>query len=190
MSGPGVVNPLRPLLILDLDETLIHASETELAHTPDFLIAPYALYLRPGVAGFLERMAQHYELAVWTSSSPAYARAVVARLFAEPERLAFTWASDRCTLRRDLDSDTWCQSKPLHKLRRRGYDLRRVLVVDDSPEKHTRNYGNLIAVRPFEGDPADDELPRLGRYLQQLAGEPDFRRLEKRGWWRTGAAQA
>lgn len=180
------MNTLRPLLILDLDETLIHASERPMAQTPDFVVAHYALYRRPGVAAFLEKMARHYELAVWTSSSPAYAQAVIAALFAAPERLAFVWASDRCTLRRDLESDTWCQSKPLHKVRRRGYDLRRVLVVDDSPEKHTRNYGNLVAVQPFEGDPADDELPRLGRYLERLAGEPDFRRIEKRGWRRAG----
>nr|WP_305119105.1 NIF family HAD-type phosphatase [Tahibacter harae] len=81
-------------------------------------------------------------------------------------------------------SDTWAQTKPLRKLRRRDYGLRRVLVVDDSPEKHTRNYANLVAVQAFEGDPADDELPRLARYLEQLAPEPDHRRVEKRRWRR------
>ena len=184
------MNTIRPLLILDLDETLIHASEVPLDQTPDFVIAPYMLYRRPGVAVFLERMARHYELAVWTSSSPAYARRVTDQLFDDPERLAFVWASDRCTPRRDLESDTWCQSKPLHKVGRRGYDLRRVLVVDDSPEKHTRNYGNLVRVRPFEGDPADDELPLLASYLEQLAREPDFRRIEKRWWRRIGDGRA
>jgi RNA polymerase II subunit A small phosphatase-like protein len=172
----------KPLLILDLDETLVHASEVPLARAPDFVVASYALYLRPGVAAFLDHVAQHYALAVWTSSSPLYARAVVDHVFADPTSLAFVWASDRCTLRRDLERDTWDQTKPLRKLRRRGYDLRRVLVVDDSPEKHTRNYVNLVIVRPFEGDPADDELASLSRYLEQLAAAPDFRRVEKRGW--------
>ena len=120
------MSPVRPLLILDLDETLVHAREAPLAHAPDFVVAPYALYRRPNVAAFLERTERHYELAVWTSSSPAYARAVTAHLFPDPERLVFVWASDRCTLRRDLESDTWCQSKPLRKVRRRGYDLRRL----------------------------------------------------------------
>lgn len=85
-------------------------------------------------------------------------------------------------MRRDLETDTWSNTKPLQKLRRRGYDLNRILVVDDSPEKHTRNYGNLIHVAPYEGDPSDDELFHLSRYLEQIAQEPDVRRIEKRNW--------
>lgn len=168
----------RPLLILDLDETLVHARTKPLPHAPDFSIAPYVLYRRPGLEAFLQQVAAHYRLAVWTSSSPAYAQAVVSHVFEAPQQLVFVWASDRCTLRRDMELDTWTQTKPLRKLRRRGYDLRR----DDSPEKHTRNYGNLVAVQAFEGDPADGELPRLARYLEQLAPEPDYRRVEKRRW--------
>lgn len=179
-----VMYPDQPLLILDLDETLLHARERPLAREPDFTVPPYAVYLRPGVLEFLGHAARHFTLAVWTSSSPAYARAVTTRLFGDIETLAFVWTSDRCTPRRDLERDTWCASKPLRKVRRRGYDLRRVLVVDDSPEKHARNYGNLVAVRPFEGDPDDDELPHLSRYLEHLAREPDLRSIEKRAWRR------
>jgi RNA polymerase II subunit A small phosphatase-like protein len=177
------------LLVLDLDETLVHASEKPLAHVPDFTVAPYSLYLRPGVQSFLEHAAHHFRLAVWTSSSPLYARAVCNVLFPDPESLAFIWASDRCTMRRDLETDTWSNTKPLRKLRRRGYDLDRVLVVDDSPEKHTRNYGNLIRVLPFEGDPHDDELSHLSRYLEQLSRVPNVRRIEKRNWRRRLAGQ-
>lgn len=181
MSAP------KPLLILDLDETLVHGRERPLARAPDFMAGPYSLYRRPGVEDFLRQMAQHYALAVWTSSSPSYARLVVAQLFADPDQLAFVWASDRCTMRRDFDTDTWWQSKPLHKVKRRGYDLDRVLAVDDNPEKYTRSYGNLVAVKPFEGDLADDELDLLGRYLQRVAAEPNLRRIEKR-WWRREVA--
>lgn len=121
-------------------------------------------------------------LAVWTSSSPACAQAVVSHVSEAPQQRVFVWASDRCALRRDIELDTWAQTKPLRKLRRRGYERRRGLVIDDSPEKHMRNYGNLVTVRAFEGDPADVELPRLARYLEQLAPEPDYRRVEKRRW--------
>jgi len=55
-------------------------------------------------------------------------------------------------------------------------------VVDDSARKHERNYGNLVTVRPFEGDPADDELVHLERYLLALADVPNVRAIEKRGW--------
>jgi len=55
-------------------------------------------------------------------------------------------------------------------------------VVDDTARKHERNYGNLVTVRPFEGDPSDDELVHLGRYLETLAGVDNVRAIEKRGW--------
>ena len=45
-----------------------------------------------------------------------------------------------------------------------------------------RNYGNAVYVQPFEGEEEDEELPRLLQYLQSLADETDFRKVEKRGW--------
>lgn len=47
----------RPLLILDLDETLVHARTKPLPHAPDLSIAPYVLYRRPGLEGFLQQVA-------------------------------------------------------------------------------------------------------------------------------------
>lgn len=175
----------RILLVLDLDETLVHATETPLSVEPQHEIPPYFLYLRPGLSEFIEQVSQHFRLAVWTSSSPAYARAVCSLVFRNAESLDFVWASDRCTPTRNFELDAWCKAKPLRKLKRRGYDLARVLVVDDSPEKHTRNYGNLVRVAPFMGDSNDDELAHLAIYLEQLATAPDVRRIEKRAWrWR------
>lgn len=76
--------------------------------------------------------------------------------------------------------------KVLRKVRRRGYDLERVLFVDDSPEKHVLNYGNLIHVPPFEGDLQDDELRPLLAYIDGLAAVPNLRKVEKR-YWRVAA---
>jgi len=70
----------------------------------------------------------------------------------------------------------------LKKVRRAGFELERVLVVDDSPEKLERNYGNIVVVSEFIGDPADRELLELADYLSELADEGDFRRIEKRAW--------
>ncbi len=178
------------LLVLDLDETLLFAHETPLARAADVSLPPYSVYLRPGVHDFVRHVARHYTLAVWTSSSAAYARALVPILFDDPSRLAFVWSRERCTPARDLANDTWVHAKRLDKVKRRGHDLRRTLVVDDSPEKHRRNYGNLVRVAPFLGDPADDELPHLAAYLDRLTAAPDVRRIEKRGWRRQVEAPA
>lgn len=174
----------RALLVLDLDETLLHATEAPLAFEPDHEVPPYFLYMRPGLRDFLWHVSGLFRLAVWTSSSPPYATAVCPLVFSETESLEFVWASDRCTPTRNFENDSWCNAKPLKKLKRRGYDLARVLVVDDSPEKHTRNYGNLVQMAAFMGDPNDDELLHLAAYLTQLAALPDVRSVEKRHWRR------
>jgi RNA polymerase II subunit A small phosphatase-like protein len=178
----------KALLVLDLDETLVHATEVPGDFEPQHEVPPYFLYLRPGLSEFLAQVSGLFRLAVWTSSSPAYASAVCPLVFSEAQSLEFVWASDRCTPTRNFENDSWCSAKPLKKLKRRGYDLARVLVVDDSPEKHTRNYGNLIQVAPFTGNPNDDELAHLAAYLTKFAALPDVRTIEKRHWRRRLAA--
>lgn len=175
---------MQKLLVLDLDETLIYAHEQPLERAADIEISPYHVYLRPGVEDFLADVSRSYRLAVWTSSSPAYASAVCAFVFSDRYPLEFVWASDRCTPTRDFTLDSWSQSKRLSKLRRKGYNLEQIIVVDDSPEKHTKNYGNLVQVSPFLGDPADRELHFLALYLQHLKNAMNIRRVEKRSWRR------
>ncbi len=55
-------------------------------------------------------------------------------------------------------------------------------MIDDSPEKLSKHYGNLIRVTPFAGDQSDDELQLLTQYLKSLATVPNVRLVEKRGW--------
>lgn len=177
------MTPLSPLLIiLDLDETLIHAPDRPLDREPDFVVYKYPVYKRPHVDAFIASLLARYRVAVWTSSGELYAEAVVRRLFPDPSRLELVWSADRCTQRFDHETRGRYVVKPLRKLRSRGYALERVLVVDDSPEKHVLNYGNLIRVCPFEGDLRDDELPALLAYIDALADEPNVRAIEKRGW--------
>lgn len=172
----------RLLVILDLDETLIHAAERPLARAPDFRVYGYAIYKRPHVDGFLAGLFSQYDVAIWTASGRLYAEAVLTQLLGGVDRFAFVWCADRCTARFDEWTGSRSTVKPLRKVRKRGYDLARVLVVDDSPEKHVLNYGNLIHVTPFEGDAADTELALLATYIDSLASEPNLRAIEKRGW--------
>jgi RNA polymerase II subunit A small phosphatase-like protein len=170
----------RKLLVLDLDETLIYASTRPLPQGAGCMIGPYFVYKRPHVDTFITGCFEIFDVAVWTSSSPAYAAGVVGALFPRPP--AFIWASDRCTLQIDWETREQCHLKKLAKLKRHGYDLARVITVDDSPEKHAQNYGNLVRVIPWTGDPEDDELPKLLRYLRTLRDVEDVRRVEKRLW--------
>jgi RNA polymerase II subunit A small phosphatase-like protein len=172
------------LLVLDLDETLIHATEAGLEHTPDFEVGPYAVYKRPGLDAFLSTMGACFTLAVWTSSTRPYAIPVVANIFPAGIELAFVWARERCTPRFDPEQQDHEWTKNLGKLKRRGHRLEQVLMVDDTPAKLARHYGNLVRIKPFFGDPADRELFQLGEYLPTLAGATNVRTIEKRFWRR------
>ncbi len=87
-------------------------------------------------------------------------------------------------MRYDWDTREAYWVKDLKKIRRRGYPLERVIVVDDTSRKHERNYGNLVHVQEFTGSTQDDELLHLGRYLVSLSTAPNVRGVEKRDWRR------
>jgi TFIIF-interacting CTD phosphatase-like protein len=177
------------LLILDLDETLIHATETPLARPADFSIYTYHIYKRPYLDTFVATCLDCFDVAIWTSSGSEYATQVVATIFPDPQVLKFVWTSNRCSIAYNYNFDlidgrypSYYSRKPLKKVKRCGYDLESVIAIDDTPRKWEQSYGNLITVKPFEGDETDRELPDLLIYLDTLKHEQNIRRIEKRGW--------
>jgi hypothetical protein len=70
----------------------------------------------------------------------------------------------------------------MSKLRRRGYKLESVIVVDDTPNAWKDSYGNLVRVKKFEGELQDDELKVLPIYLKTLLDASNVRTIEKRNW--------
>jgi TFIIF-interacting CTD phosphatase-like protein len=172
---------IRPLLILDLDETLVYGTKQELPSAPDFLVAHYFVYRRPHLPEFLDYCFTDFDVAVWTSASRSYASEIVARLFGDRE-LRFFWSGERCTQRVNLTTYEQYTVKDLRKVRKIGFPLEQILMVDDSPEKLERHYGNHIRIPPFEGDPDDVELLALADYLRSIRLHPNYRAIEKRHW--------
>jgi RNA polymerase II subunit A small phosphatase-like protein len=174
----------RILLILDLDETLIYSTEEPLGREHDFVVGPYAVYRRPHLAEFLTPCSACFHLAVWSTASDDYVRAVVGGIMPPGVEPAFAWGRSRCVRCYDHEAFEEEFLKDLKKVKRTGYRLERVLIADDTPRKVRRHYGNAIYVPPFFGDPQDGTLPRLARYLTSLRDVTDVRSLEKRGWSR------
>jgi len=79
-----IVDSLKKLLILDIDETLIYATEASLPRQADFLVGQYHIYKRPFLDVFLKNCLDWFEVAVWTSSTPSYAIAIVSAIFENP----------------------------------------------------------------------------------------------------------
>jgi TFIIF-interacting CTD phosphatase-like protein len=170
------------LLVLDLDETLIHATEDELGHSADFRVGPYFVYCRPHLQHFLESIAQWFTLAVWSSGTSDYVAAIAREILPAQFSWRFVWGRERCITRLDPERFEPTFIKDLKKVDRMGFDRSRILCVDDTPAKVARNYGNAIYVSPFVGDRDDDELTRLLRYLESVRSVDDYRKIEKRGW--------
>jgi RNA polymerase II subunit A small phosphatase-like protein len=80
------------------------------------------------------------------------------------------------------EREMYPEVKDLKKVRRSGYRLERVLIVDDSPSVLQRSYGNVIPVRPFTGSADDAELDNLLPHLDKLSQLENVRAAEKRNW--------
>lgn len=170
------------MLILDLDETLVFGSEEALMRPADLHAGPFHIYLRPYLAPFLTAVSQWFNLAVWTSAGDTYAAEIVSRAFPEAIKLHFVWSNERCGYKYHPETGGYHSLKDLRKVKRRGYRLERVLVLDDSPEKLQRHYGNHLRVRPFVGAEDDRELEDILSYLKLIRDVPNLRNLEKRNW--------
>ena len=176
-----MLNKLK-LLILDLDETLIHAREQPLEREADFRTDFYFVYTRPFIDEFLEFCCQNFKVGVWTTAGEYFASDVVGNLFAEDYPLEFVWSHQRCTRVFDSEFLDYYYVKDLKKLKRRGYCLEKMIMLDDTPRKLERNYGNLIRITEWLGDLGDRELLFLIEYLTELKNVRNVRKIEKRGW--------
>ncbi|MCJ8282669.1 MAG: HAD family hydrolase [Rivularia sp. ALOHA_DT_140] len=128
------------LLILDIDETLIYASEKKLDRLHDFKLDECFVYIRPGVKEFISGCSKWFSLAVWNSSSSDYAGEVIKNVFPENLQLEFIFTRERCLFKRNPDLDVIEIFKPLKKVKRKGFSLDRVLIVDDIAETFKYNY--------------------------------------------------
>ncbi|MGJ4754770.1 HAD family hydrolase [Leptospira kmetyi] len=175
---------MKPLLILDLDETLIYSSEHPLQSISYTQIGEYFTYSRPYIEEFFHGIKAIFDIGIWSSSSDKYAHAVVSTVLPKCFAPVFVYGRSKCTQAFDHYRGNVVFKKKLIKLKKKGYSLEKMLIVDDSPEKVKDNYGNAIYVKEWTGDQNDKELQYLKIYLQKISNEENFRTIEKRFWRR------
>lgn len=156
---------MRNLVIFDLDETLVHATEVALPRGADFKCASYFVYVRPHLSEMLSIVGARYDIAAWSSSSRSYVDQVVAQIFSPGLNLKFAWCIDQCVQRVDLHNGGYVYIKDLRKVQKFGYALDRVIMVDDSAEKVARQPQNHLMIAPFKGEDTDKELLGLANQL-------------------------
>lgn len=157
------------LIVFDLDETLVHATEAPLLHAHTLQVGPYFVYVRPFASDLIEFCASHFDIAVWSSSSERYVEAVTAALFGTNFPLAFFWAVSKCVQKVDPRSNGYVYIKDLRKAMKHGYALDEIIMIDDSPEKLQRQPARHLCLPAFQGDPLDTELRNVIERIKSMA---------------------
>lgn len=146
------------LVIFDLDETLVHATEVPLSHARDFQLGRYFVYVRPFASELIKVSASRFDIAVWSSSSQQYVEAVSTALFGQSAPLKFLWSVSRCVQKADPKSRGYVYVKDLRRVMKHGYTVDQIIMLDDSPEKLQRQPAQHLCVPAFLGDPDDRAL--------------------------------
>lgn len=183
-------NKDKTLLVLDLDETLIHSEYDNPVYEFDFIVFDYKVKKRPFLDEFIKACSKEYLLAIWSSGSHDYVEAIVKEIIPENIHLEFIWGRSKATYQPSNNIYDWATPnldhfdylKRLTKIKKLGFGMERALIVDDSPHKSKANYGNAIYVNEFLGDKNDKELFYLQKYLMELKDVKNVRTIEKRGW--------
>lgn len=177
------------LIILDIDETLIHTfsdklnQNPDLEHLPNFILEDkqYFVKLRPYVNDFLKYVFDNFEVAIWSAASLDYIEEIIKILGYNLTDFKFVYSKNNCTITYDYNLMEYVLCKKLHKISKR-YNLEQVLIIDDLAQTAKFNYGNLINIKTYTTSNTDTELLKLISYLHTLKNKTNVRKIEKRNW--------
>ncbi|XP_040496590.1 carboxy-terminal domain RNA polymerase II polypeptide A small phosphatase 1 isoform X3 [Ursus maritimus] len=157
-------------VVIDLDETLVHSSFKPV-NNADFIIpveidgVVHQVYVlkRPHVDEFLQRMGELFECVLFTASLAKYADPVA--------DLLDKWGAFRARLFRE--SCVFHRGNYVKDLSRLGRDLRRVLILDNSPASYVFHPDNAVPVASWFDNMSDTELHDLLPFFEQLSRVED-----------------
>ena len=164
----------KKVLVLDLDETLVHSYEQNPpngTHTVDLLLygkhkKTIYVKLRPFVREFLTLASEMFELCIFTASHSTYANPIVDLLDPMGKIFKARYYSNSCT---QVD-------KYLVKdLRIIGCDLKDIIIVDNTVLCFGLQLANGIPIVCYRGQQVDTELYELIHLLAFLSGSDDVR---------------
>jgi hypothetical protein len=173
MKGTRIIGKAPSIIILDLDNTLIHSLEPErggskndqalidsISRPPDFTIDAktytYNVYKRPYVDDFLKYVTHKFDhVIVWSAGTDTYVKLIVKKLF-DGARIKQPFM---VLTRKDCDTTPEGSRKNMHTLKRRLaklgmlYDHNQVLFIDDLPYKIKHlSKSRIYPIKSFDAD--------------------------------------
>lgn len=172
-------------VVLDMDETLVHSEFlngedyqyrqeedsriTANNNGPDFFLDVcdgVAVHTRPWLSDFLEHLAKHFEVGIFTAAEEVYAGPVLDTI--DP--------NNYISFRLFRDSTVEFQGTQFVKdLSRVGRDLRRTVLIDNNLQATLASPDNSLMIEDYYGDNSDKELKRILALLHRLDRLDDIR---------------
>jgi len=157
----------RKTLILDLDETLIHADFNGQFTGHDQIITfksedediSVPIFIRPGVQEFLSKISKNFEIFIFTASKKEYADAVLNYLDPENNYFKQRFYRENCI---SVKNKVFIKDLRIFS-NRKPEDI---VMVDNSLYSFANQISNGVLINSFFDDKDDKELFNLMNYLE------------------------
>ena len=168
---------VKKLLILELDETLIHTSFVQVPNCDydykfniNFLERPVTVfvYKRPYLNEFLYQMSKYYNIIIYSSNVPEYSNPLIDKLYEEKVIYKRIYKDKKIELNGKLISD-------LTKL---IYEYGKNIIIISNNSLHSfinDSNNNTLPINSWNFKKSDDELIKLKSFLEFLSSVNDVR---------------